>query len=242
MTRLLLYSTIYLAGILFLLTGCDSDRFDCVRGNGVLTNEQTELDEPFVAVYSQGSFEIFITPGESGTVRIEAEENIHSKINVEVENNTLIIGSKNGHCINESKSVKIYVTTKSLEAINNSGSGRMEASGFESDHFNAKMSGSGEIELELVVDELKADLHGSGEMTLEGTTRKSNIEVSGSGSVKAGDLIQQICFIDMYGSGEAFVNVAQLLDVEVSGSGKVYYRGGASVESRISGSGSVIRY
>jgi hypothetical protein len=48
--------------------------------------------------------------------------------------------------------------------------------------------------------------------------------------------------VEITGSGDAHLQVANLLKARISGSGEVYYKGNPQLDTKITGSGKVIKF
>ena len=211
-----------------------------VKGNGnVVTKEVNRGD--FTKVEQKGSFDVYLSNSSSTTVKIEAEENLIDYIETYVDNNTLVIRTKEGFSLKPDRDIKIYIAAPHLTDIQSSGAGDIISQSLLSD--STKMSfevrGSANIKVEVNAPEIQAEISGSGDMELKGQTRKFNAEVNGSGNIKALDLKAEDTEIEIKGSGDADVFASSSLNVNVRGSGDVRYKGNATVTQHISGAGSV---
>ena len=81
---------------------------------------------------------------------------------------------------------------------------------------------------------------GSGNIKLEGLGDELDIRITGSGDVAAFNLDVVRARVEITGSGNAEVSVEDELDVKISGSGDVRYKGNPSLDVNISGSGRVV--
>ncbi|MCK5571038.1 MAG: DUF2807 domain-containing protein, partial [Spirochaetes bacterium] len=151
---------------------------------------------------------------------------------------TLTISSKRGPV--PISGVEINITMKDIEVLHVSGSGKIFGGNLiEADNVDLKVSGSGDISLELNVTSISAKISGSGEIDLSGKTETLDIGISGSGDFYAFDLSAEDVYVTVSGSGNCEVNASEKLDVKISGSGDVEYTGNPRINSKISGSGSL---
>ncbi len=232
--------TICLAMCLTLLFGFNSCWEDfTIDGNGIVVTE-TRTTRQFDEVQSSGSFIIEIIPGDEFNIEIEAESNLLENIITEVDNDKLKIRTRSGHNLHNHHPMEVTIVMPSLTEVNQSGSGYIHTGNFESDHFTTKLSGSGEIETNIITQNLKAYLSGSGKIILNGEAVKSDFTISGSGKIHSYELEHQFCEVHISGSGDAYVNVEKTLDVNISGSGDVFYINTPAIHKKVSGSGNVI--
>lgn len=234
-------ATVLLAAFI-LLNACMDGNGHRVKGDGSMTSKTFEPGG-FNGVELSSGFDVYLTQGSKTDVKIEAEQNILSYIDVRVENGVLNIDSKEHVWLDPTQTVKVYITSPSYKSIDNSGSGHVTAQTkiTHDGKFNVSSSGSGEMSLDLDAPEIEAHVSGSGTVSLSGETKKISADVSGSGGVSALNLKSEECDLGISGSGNIDVYSSIKLDANISGSGKVRYKGTAQVSKNISGSGEVTK-
>lgn len=240
-----------------LYTSCY--RGSCIKGNDLVTTEVRAV-QPFTAISSEGSFDVYIIQDSVFEVTVEAESNLMPYIYTWVKGNTLVIKEQDHHCLNNNFPIRITVRCKDIYSVALAGSGNiignttlvsnsmevdLSGSGnidlnIEAPNVDAVIAGSGNMDLGIQATNVEARISGSGNISLWGETNRSDISITGSGNITAYGLIQDICFTTITGSGNVFVFVNELLDVKISGSGSVYYKGNPTVNAVISGSGTVV--
>ena len=110
-----------------------------------IQSESTQF-EPFSGISLNIGADVYLSQGETHNVRIEADEDVKSKIITEVKDNVLII--KCDKSLHSSKDIKIYVTMKELNLIELNGSGDIVCQdSFNSDNLAVEVNGSGDITL-----------------------------------------------------------------------------------------------
>ncbi|HKI90358.1 MAG TPA: head GIN domain-containing protein [Draconibacterium sp.] len=233
--KLLLLSSV---ALLVATTSCIDDF--TIHGNGVAATEG-RITTGFNQVKSEGAFEVHITSGNDYDILVNAESNILPYIETDVNNHTLRIYIRGIHNVRNQLPMEVFITTPHLEGITQSGSGIVTSDFFNSDHFNAVISGSGSIETAVDASTLDALISGSGNLTISGTATNSGFTISGSGKILADNLDAHACSAKISGSGSMWVNVENYLKANISGSGNVFYKGAPDVEKHISGSGNVIQ-
>ena len=159
-------------------------------------------------------------------------------IETNVQNDQLVISQENYNL--RPTTLEFNITVASLKGIAISGSGDVVGkSRFVSDDFYAKISGAGDMVLELDVADLETKISGSGSMNLSGKTDRHDAAISGSGKINAFDMHAKNVSLKVSGSGDCKVNATETLNARVSGSGDVFYKGQPRITSKISGSGSL---
>jgi len=225
------------AAALFFATSCIDDF--TIHGNGIEATEG-RLTTTFNKVKSEGAFDVHITQGNKREVVITAESNILPYIEADINAHTLRIHVRGLHNIKNRLPMQVYVTTPHLDGVVQSGSGIVTTDFFESDDFDAVVSGSGRIETAVNTHSINAIVSGSGTLYLAGDAFDSDFAVSGSGRIEALDFEVRDCDAKISGSGNIWTKVERYLSAAISGSGNVYYHGSPSIETHISGSGKVI--
>jgi hypothetical protein len=226
-----------LATSLILASCVHTGDLGSVKGSGTIATETRQITG-FTKVALEGAMDVYITKGENESVRIEADENLLKLITTKIDNGELEIGSDMD--LEPSKTIKVYVTARVLEAMSVEGSGDMIAqSAFASTSFAASIAGSGDITGEIQAEQLDASIAGSGDIKLKGSANKMSIDVAGSGDVNTIDLVSKSVDINIAGSGDCQVHAVEAINANVMGSGNIQYRGEPKVTQSIMGSGSI---
>ena len=216
------------------LNGCSKET---VRGSGEVVTEERQVAE-FKTIKLKGSGRIVLTQGEQHSVTILTDDNIMPLIETDVHNDQLLISQENYNL--RPTTLEFNITVSNLKGIAISGSGDVIGnSRFVSDDFFAKISGAGEMALELDVADLATAISGSGSMNLSGKADHHEAKISGSGKINAFEMQAKSVSLKVSGSGDCKVNATETLNARVSGSGDVFYKGQPRITSKISGSGSL---
>ena len=227
--------------ILFLLSACDFIGGKRVEGSGNVTSQERSVSG-FSAVQSSGFFDVYLSSGATQSLRIEADDNLHSYIETTVNGSELEIDTKEGYRLATDKDIKIFITSPTFSKVRLSGSGNIISQNqiTSNDKIDLSVSGSGNIKVDVHAPSVESHMSGSGDINLSGEAKKFEGSLSGSGNIRAMDLKTEETSIRISGSGNADVFASAKLDVRVTGSGDVRYKGGVQqVTSNITGSGSV---
>jgi hypothetical protein len=215
---------------------------DKIKGNGTVVSKNISTSS-YDKIKVSGFFDVVLFSGEEGKITIEGEENIIEYIQIEVENNSLNIAVEKGKYIEPShgKQIIIAVPFDSLNEVCLSGSGDIKSKNLiTTDSFNATLSGSGDVNLEVKAKEITADVTGSGNLVLEGATDTFICKVTGSGDLNASKLISDSVNSKVTGSGNCKVNCTQNLEARVTGSGDIeYYGNPIKKDTKVTGSGDI---
>jgi hypothetical protein len=230
-----LLATAIISGCIVVdLNGCGKET---VKGSGKVVNEERPLSE-FKTIKLKGVGRVVLIQGRPHKINIETDDNIIPLIETEIQNEQLVI-SQGNYNLRPTK-LNFNITVAHLDGISISGAGDVIGkSRFVSEDFAAKISGSGDMELELEVANLDTAISGSGSMNLSGQTGRYDAEISGSGRIDAFDMQAKNVSLKISGSGDCRVNATEILHARISGSGDVFYKGHPRITSKISGSGSL---
>jgi hypothetical protein len=202
----------------------------------------------FNAVSVEGPFDVYITQGNTESVKVEAPADVIGRILTEVKGGVLRVYSKRenwhwGNWWGNHKKMAVYVTAKDLNSIHLSGSGDVFfKQGITTNSLKLSIVGSGDVTGSVNVKVLESSISGSGDMRLSGRADNSTVRVVGSGDFRARDLVTVNTAVHISGSGDASINASNKIDASVSGSGDIHYTGAAkNISSSKSGSGDISR-
>jgi hypothetical protein len=201
---------------------CSMARFGTttVQGSGSVASEARRLGR-FTSIVIQNSADVDIALGDTGSVTIEAEDNLLPYIQTRVWLGRLTIRTRPLASISATRPIHIIVTTRTLGSVSLQGSGNVRA---------ADLNGKA----------LQVRLPGSGTIAATGTVDQLRISLDGSGDIACSTLQARATTVNLTGSGNVSVYASERLDATLSGSGNIRYAGNpATVRPRISGSGHI---
>ncbi len=214
--------------------------FNTTKGSGVLKTETRNVSG-FNRISLSLPGVVEIVQGDSEGLTIETDDNLLPLIETVVEDGGLKLRTPKKVNIS-TKTLKITVNAKTLEALAVAGSGDLRAAKLKAGKLKASIAGSGDITISnLDADDLHISIAGSGNFVGGGKVNTVSSNIAGSGDIKAGKLESNASKISIAGSGDATVWAKDTLTVKVAGSGDVKYYGDAKVSQSVAGSGSVKR-
>jgi hypothetical protein len=219
----------------FALAGCGN--LIGVNGNGNVKSEVRDVGS-FDQLSVGGAFDVYLTQGDSESVRVEADENLLPLVETIVRNGRLVVRSREN--IGEAKELNVYITFKNLTEIEASGACEIEGKGqltFGALTLNG--SGASEVDLTLTANRIEGEYSGASEVDLEGSADVCDFRLSGASELDAQELVVGQMSIDLSGASEAAVQVTQKLKVDASGASSVVYTGDPAVDQHTSGASSV---
>lgn len=214
-----------------------------IKGNGNVTTI-TRSTSDYDAIHCAGWMDFILVKGNEGNLKIEGESNLLDYIITEVDHGELIIKTKNGINLKPSfnKTIKITIPFKDIEKVTLSGSGDVltKNATINANDFEVRVSGSGDIDLDVAANSIEAKVTGSGDLTLIGKTNNLKASVTGSGDFHGYKLEADNTEARVTGSGDVEVVSNNTLVARVTGSGDIEYRGNPNKEdTKVTGSGSI---
>lgn len=210
-----------------------------ITGEGPIVSKTIDIrDVDGISIHNNA--DVILSQGNKQKIRIEAQENILDNLRTEVDGSVWRIS--NHRRVKKAEPIKIYMTIEDLRVARISGSGSITGTErFDDlDDLEIKISGSGDIELDVEAEDIFSRISGSGTIELGGRASLIECLISGSGDLFAEGLKTERGYTRISGSGGVRVNCTDKLEVRISGSGDVYYKGNPRIQSRISGSGNLI--
>lgn len=235
-------STIKLLSVLFLLCALPAQAQwgnKKVNGNGNVTTETISTGD-YDVIAAVGPMDVYLVSGSEGRISVEADSNFHEYIVVETEGDKLIVKVKKGYYLKSKNPIKVTVPFEDLSGVKLTGSGDvMTRDAISADNFEAAITGSGDVNLEVNARKATFKITGSGDMRLKGSADSASLKISGSGDFDGRMFRTQDAEVAISGSGDAKVYAEANLKARVNGSGYITYGGNPSVDKKVSGSGSI---
>lgn len=215
-----------------------------ITGNKEVVNQSRTVPD-YDRINVTGMMDVQLVAGKEGKIDLEGESNLLEYIETEVSGGTLKISVEKGINLQPSRNypIKIVVPFEDLDGVALTGSGHIRGNEvISAGNFKVSVTGSGNMNLNLDVEELKGTVTGSGDVKLNGKARHLDCTVTGSGDFLAYDLRTQTTNATVTGSGDIEVSVENELQARVSGSGDIRYKGNPEKQNfKTTGSGSVAK-
>lgn len=212
-----------------------------VSGSGNIKTENRNVGN-FTAISLSLPAIVELRQGATESLIIETDDNLLALIETVVEDGKLKLRAAEKYTNFKTKTMKLTVNFKHIEALSVAGSGDFRAEDFKAGNLKASIAGSGDIRIKsLAADLLKINIAGSGDFSAGGKANTVEASIAGSGDIKASRLEAKNIKISIAGSGDAAVWATETIKLSVAGSGDVKYYGDAKVTTSIAGSGSATR-
>lgn len=195
------------------------DGFNGIVGDGDVVRRARPV-LPFNRIELSSAIDIEVTFGQSLSMELEADANLHDLIDAKVEAGTLSIGVT-GSLTTENALTMHVQLPHSLEAVHITGSGDANLHGLKQEQINLHIQGSGDIRA-------------------SGVVRKVHGLIQGSGDLKLKKLLAEDADLTVQGSGDIGATVSKSATATVQGSGDITIFGNPPIRrTHVAGSGDI---
>lgn len=175
---------LYIISLLLVSACVFGQQLPKIKGSGIVTLKEVELEASFDAIDIDGDFDIELRQGDTHQYTIETDDNLIEVIQFNVSGNTLKISTT--HRIVKKKTLKITVTTETINEIHLNNEARIKADRLlrgenllitagKSSEFNLDLEYTGAIDVEMFSD---------AEGTLKTKTQTSKVRLDGRATLK----------------------------------------------------------
>lgn len=209
-----------------------------VRGTGDIVTEIRDVDN-FHALDISTCGDVELRVGPTFKVEVSCEESIIPFLETLEDNGVLKVHFDRD--VRDVDGLRVVATAPNWDGIEISGSADVDAPDqIGGNILDISIFGSGDVKVfKADFNKIKTRISGSGNITVSGIADDLSCTTSGSGDTDASGCPVLTAKVNISGSGNTRVNVQNQLDVTISGSGDVDYLGNPTVNSQISGSGRV---
>jgi Putative auto-transporter adhesin, head GIN domain len=191
-----------------------------VQGPAWADSEDTEVRPvaEFNRIDVQGAVDIYVSVGKEQKVSVSADRDYLSRIETRVSNQTLFVEQKGRHW--HDADVELEISVKKLDGLVVEGAADGVVKGLNSDTFELRIDGAGDV-------------------TLEGTCGSATMEINGAGDITADNFKCKSVKITINGAGDADIYASESVEANLNGVGDITVHGNPSkVRPRIAGLGS----
>ncbi len=195
-----------------------------VAGNGNVTIEDRNLNEPFTSIKATEGLHVYLTQSDTESISVEADENLQELIITEIENGVLKIHTKEN--IGRSQSKKIMVSFKTLSGVTStSGSHVYSTNTITTDNLELKNTSGSNMTLKVNTTILHSRSTSGSHLRLSGNTSKIIAEATSGSSVKAGDLHAEYSEVKATSGARMTINTSKKLIAKATSGGHVKFYG-----------------
>lgn len=215
---------IKITAVCLLFVSMTSCMFDGIKGNRNVVSQTRSISSDFDAIKVSNSLEVYLTIGNSTSLEIEADENLHDVIITEVEDGVLKIFSERN--IRSAKSRKIFVTAERIKEIKATSAAEIRSENtIETEDLKIKATSAANLRLMVNVDNLTCSSTSAAEVRLEGKAEKMILKSTSAAEVRAKELKTKVCKVSATSAANAYVNVSEELDAKATSAASVRYTG-----------------
>jgi hypothetical protein len=205
-----------------------------------LGSETRKIDAMATAVELSGPIDLTLTQGQVASLRVRGEQRSLANIETVQDGRDLHIGTK-GMLLNPRHRLQVELVLPSLEELVVNSSGDTKVSGFNGEHMDLQLHGSGNVMFNGRYRQMSASAHGSGnlnlnagstenvelamvgsgQITASGSCKVLNAELTGSGDLNARHLAADRVTVNLKGSGTSHVFAKQSAELTLRGSGDI---------------------
>lgn len=234
---------VILAILMFLsISAISSAQFwESVRGNHNVVTKERKTGS-FSGIRVSSGIDVYLKQGNSISVEVEADENLHEYILTEVKNGVLNVYVDN-ISIRDAERKRVNVTMKEINSVSTSSAGDVVGdTPIKAENLELSASSAGNISLEVTAKEINIDISSSGDITISGEADILDANLSSAGDLNAYKLKVREADISVSSAGDADVNVTEKLNARASSAGDINYMGEPKyVDAHSSSAGGVHR-
>ncbi len=239
MTTLVKFILATILSLTLLSCNFDMNFSTGVSGNGNVITEERTINEPFSTIKATEGLDVHLTQSDSEAITVEADENLHDLIMVEVENGVLKIHTKKS--IGRAKSKKVLVSFKDISSIiSTSGSDVYSTNVITTENLDLMSTSGSDMKLEVDTSVLNCKSTSGSDLRLSGKTIKLIAEATSGSDIKAADLMAESSQVKATSGADITVNTSKELTAKATSGGDIkYYGNPEKVDTSNNSSGSV---
>ena len=199
---------------------------EAVRGSGRVTEESHRFSGlTGVQLATRGRLEIRL--GDTESLQISADDNLHEYFELTTDGGTLRIGTLTGFHLRPSRPIRYTLTAREIEFIGLSSSGDATAPALRAERFEARLGSSGDLSLDgIKANSVDVRLGSSGSLSVDDIQAGAvDVRLGSSGDLSVDDLRAGSLAVRISSSGDVRLGAGEVdtLDLAINSSGD--YRG-----------------
>ena len=195
---------------------------ETVRGSGRMVEESHRFTGlSGVELATRGRLEIRL--GDTETLQVSADDNLHDYFEITTEGGILRIGARPGIHLRPSRRIRYTLTVREIESIRLSSSGDASAPALRADRFDVRLDSSGDLSVDAIeADAVDVRLGSSGDLSVGAVRAEAvDVRVGSSGDLSVGDLRAGSLAVRITSSGDVGIGGGEVdsLDLTINSSG-----------------------
>jgi len=226
--------------VVLLLVVTSSCMFDGIKGNREVKTAKRAISSDFESIAVSNGIDVYLTMGNSTSLTIEADENLHDIIETEVDNGVLrIYADKN---IWSAKRKRVYLTAQSINEIKTTSGAEVRTENtLKTDELRVAVTSGADVRLTVDVDQLRCTTTSGSDARLEGRANHFVARSTSGSDLKASGLEAKTCEARVTSGADISVNVSEELDASATSGGDIRYSGNPKKIRKNSNSGGDVR-
>jgi len=219
-------------GLVFIFTSCEKDDFNVVPSAKVATTNFSASNISQLDV--SDLFNVYISfSATEESVQVEANENLHSLIEMSQSGSELIIGLQKNTSISGAPVLNVYIKTATLSTVKAEGAASVEFENLlKASKLDLEITGAAKVSGNIEVGDLVANLLGASILNVSGNSDSFDIDAEGASEMIGFDFVTKNLKASLSGGSNISLTINQRLDVTASGASNVYYKGSGVIEKQ----------
>jgi hypothetical protein len=232
--------SLLLAGILALTAACNAGARDgASSGNPLGRASRTFEAAGFDRIDLTGTPDVIVAVGGQPSVRADGDAADLERLQIEVVNGILRIGTRPG-VSSPQHPVVVHVTVPALRGAAITGTGDMNIDHVQGQAFAATVGGTGDLDVrQLRVTEASFSVTGAGGIRASGGASRTNASLNGVGDLSLSGFETVDATVSLVGTGDIALRATGTAQVQLTGTGGVTIAGGARCTIARTGLGAV---
>lgn len=227
---------------LFLLASLSTFAQKVIKPSGNITTESHNLSG-FTGIDISTDFKAIVTFANETSVRIEADDNMHPHLEIEVTGNTLSVRHSRGLNIRGKETLIAHITVPTLNNIAGSDDALIELKNeLKSPTLKMHLSGDSMLNGMLSIGSFDVELEGDSYLTVSGSADNMHAHIKGDSMIKDFDFVVQDLNLSLKGDSMASITVQGKMNINVIGDSVMQYKGTPKIVKQHVGEDSVVRH
>ncbi|OBX27078.1 putative autotransporter adhesin-like protein [Gelidibacter algens] len=206
------------------LFSCNFDYNFGVKGNGNVTTEERTIEGTFDHIEVSRGLDVYLTQGDTESLTVQADENLHDIIITKVEGNTLKIYADENISYSEAQKVKVsFKTIRKISAA--SGSDVYGTNTISSVDLELDTASGSDMDLEVKVSNLVCNAASGSDLKLKGAADTLVANASSGSDINATDLMTLVTNAKASSGADIKVNASKELTAKTSSGGDITFAG-----------------
>jgi alpha-L-arabinofuranosidase len=225
--------------VLFITSSCFMDGIMGIKGNRNVISESRTISSDFEKIDIQQGINLYLTQGNTTSLKVEADENILDLLITEVENNQLKIYFKKN--VYKAKARNVYLTTNTISSIEaSSGASVKTENTWQANQFKLNTSSGSSVKININASDVTSSSSSGSTIRLYGKTDTFSAKASSGSTIDADELITVDAITKVSSGANINVNVSRKLTAKASSGGSIDFEGNPTeINKETSSGGSV---